>query len=250
LTAEPTFPPLLNGIPVEPEADPCDVACRAAAEGSAGAGDVYWSRSETRLALALIVEPELPSAQALDMLFVAMVAFGDSIGAIAPPEVGVGYVWPQALLVNGARVGSVSLRLAPGSTPGEAPDWMVVEVNARIAAEEGMPEPGLYIDRTTLWDEGCGPLTRTEVLESFVRHLKTWIHDWETDGPRSVREAWLARAPKPGEAVTWTVDGESCSGTFLGLDENGNMLAKAGDSTLVADLPAALQPNPYVEQAR
>jgi biotin-(acetyl-CoA carboxylase) ligase len=245
MTGEPTFPPLFNGFRVELDDDPVAVASSAAASGSGGAGDLYWSASETRLSLALIVEPEVSAGQAMDMLFVAMVAFGDSVGAIAPPEVGITYTWPQTLLVNGARVGSVSIHFAPDTRIDGVPDWMVIELNAQIAFEDGMPEPGLYIDRTTLWDEGCGDLTRDMVLESFVRHLKTWIHNWEMDGVRPVREAWLARTVKPGEPVTFGDADEKTAGTFLGLDESGGMLVKTDDTTIVAELAACLQPDPF-----
>ena len=245
MTGEPTFPPLIEGFRVDEGDEPSAEACRAASSGDGGAGDLFWSASEARFSLALILEPDVNAVTAMDMLFVAMVAFGDSIGAIAPPEVGVGYTWPQTLLVNGARVGSVSVRLAPGTGPRDVPEWMVIELDARISAEEGMPEPGLHADRTTLWDEGCGELTRNMILESFVRHLKTWIHNWETDGVRAVREAWLARAVRPGEPASFDNGGGTVYGTFLGLDEAGNMLLKTDDATIVADLSACLQPDPY-----
>ena len=243
--ADPLFPPLINGIRTAAEADPFDVACRAAAAGDAGAGDLYWSPSETTLSLALVVEPDVPAPAAMDMVFIAMVAFGDCVGALAPPEVGVTYRWPQTLLANGARVGSVIVKLPPEAADGELVGWMVMGLRAEISPQTGMPEPGLYLDRTTLWDEGCGGLTRTELLKSFVRHLKTWLHRWEIDGVRPVREAWLARAPQPGEPVTFISRGKEQEGFFLGLDEAGNMLVKSAETTLVADLAASLRPDPY-----
>ena len=66
MTGEPTFPPLFNGKRVEADDDPVPFACRAAADGEAGAGDVFWSASEARLSLALVVEPEVPAARALE----------------------------------------------------------------------------------------------------------------------------------------------------------------------------------------
>jgi len=243
LTGEPEFPPLINGIRVEAGGDPFDAACLAAAGGQAGAGDLYWSALQDSLWLALVVEPEVQADQAMDMLFAAMVAFGDSVGAIAPPEVGVTYIWPQTLLVNGARVGEVSIRMAPDTGPGAVPAWMVIALHAQITTAEGMPEPGLEKDRTTLWDEGCGGLTRTDFLESFIRHLKTWIHNWEMDGERPVREAWLARAARPGDTVAFELQGKRRSGAFLGLDEAGNMLAREDGSAVVANLVQNLRPD-------
>ena len=87
--ANPTFPPLLKGIATEPDGDPFQVARRAAQTGAAGAGDVYWSPSEQRLAATLVLEPEVVMAEALEANYIALVAFGDCLGALAPPEVGV-----------------------------------------------------------------------------------------------------------------------------------------------------------------
>ncbi len=238
---EPTFPPLIKGIRTDVSAKPFEVACMAAGREQAEAGDFYWSPSETRLSLALVLEPDLPPGPALDILFVAMVAFGDSVGALAPPEVGITYQYPRFLLANGARVGSVSVRQSPEIGQDGAPEWMVVGLQAEISPPDGMPEPGLYIDRTSLWDEGCGELNRTDLLESFVRHLKTWIHRWESDGARPVREAWLARFSRSGETVTYDSGGKLRTGAFLGLDEAGNMLVKTVDETSVVDLAGLLK---------
>ena len=238
----PTFPPLIKGVAVAPEEDPSDVACRLADAGEAEAGEIFWSSSEQRLDTALVVEPEVSGKEALEAMFVAMVAFGDCVGALAPPEVGVMYRWPNAILVNGARAGAASVGLPDQVDPDIVPDWMIVGLRVDISPADGMPEPGLYLDRTTLWDEGCGEVTRTQLLESYSRHLKTWFHRWDVDGKRPVREAWLARSAEPGENVKFMSGGRETEGRFLGLDEEGNLLAKCGEETVTAGLAENIRP--------
>lgn len=239
---DPAFPPLINGIATRSDENPLQVACTSAEAGVAEAGDLFWSPSEARLIAALVLEPDITVAEALEAGYIAMVAFGDCLGALAPPEVGVMYRWPSVILVNGAVAGTVSIRSPGDCAPGHVPDWMVVGLRADISPQEGQPEPGQFPDRTTLWDEGCGELTRTQLLESFARHLKTWFHRWEVDGSRPVREAWLARSSKPGETVRFLSGGQDREGTFLGLDEAGNLLAKCGDETITASLYDNLKP--------
>jgi BirA family transcriptional regulator, biotin operon repressor / biotin---[acetyl-CoA-carboxylase] ligase len=236
----PEFPPLIDGRRVKAGQDPFRVAGRDALKGRAGAGDLYWGEDQDRLATALVLEPEVPPERCNDMLFVAMVAFGDCVGALAPPEVGVFYRWPQTILVNGAAVGTARLRIAPGRTETGAPDWLVVGLDAAIRFPKRVTDPGLYPDVTTLWEEGCGGMTRTELLESYSRHLKTWIFLWESEGVRPVRDAWLNRVEKLGKTIRIPYEGEELEGTFLGLDDDGNMLLKRGSETALLILGHAL----------
>ena len=240
MTDAPQFPPLLTGHAVAPPQDALALACQRAASGKAGAGDIFWSRSHNNLDVAIVLEPEVKVSQAREMLFVAMVALGDSVGALSPPEVGIFYRWPGVVLANGAEVGRARLVMAD-SDGGEAPpQWLSVGVTLAVRPERDVPDPGRDLDRTTLWDEGCGELGRNTLLESYSRHLKTWIHNWETDGARPVREAWLARAEGRGETVTFTHGNAQITGTFLGLDEAGGLVLKAADTTTVLDLATAL----------
>lgn len=236
----PDFPPLLTGHAVAPPADAFSLACRRAASGEAGAGDIFWSRSRNDLDVAVVLEPEVGENQAREMLFVAMVALGDCIGALSPPEVGIFYRWPDVILANGAEVGQARLAMAKSEGGDAPPQWLVVGASLAIRPARDAPDPGENIDRTTLWDEGCGDLDRNALLESYSRHLKTWLHNWETGGVRPVREAWLGRAEGRGETVTIAYDGDEKTGTFLGLDEAGGLILKAGETTTILDLSKAL----------
>ena len=93
---KPTFPPLLNGVEVKPGIDPFAKAAADAGAGRAQVGDVYWSPDTETLRAAIVFNPEEPLAKALPILFAVGNGLNDCIGALAPPEVGVQHVWPQA----------------------------------------------------------------------------------------------------------------------------------------------------------
>jgi biotin-(acetyl-CoA carboxylase) ligase len=234
---EPQFPPLLAGHCVA-AADPFMVAAEQAASGRAGAGDLYWTDTEHQMRVAIVLEPEPGTAHVEGVHLATMVALGDCIGALSPPEVGVFYRWPDKICANGAVVGIA--RFVAGPRDGATPAWLITGVDVSIRAENPVLEPGHTPDVTTLWDEGCGDIRLIALLESFARHLKTWIHTFETDGLRAIHEAWLARAEGRGEAITVTVAGAVHAGTFLGLDECGDLILKTERGAELVSLKDAL----------
>ena len=219
----PTLPPLLNGIAV-PAGEPFAVARAGAASGSAGAGDVFWSTSVADMKVAVVLEPDVDTANAMQMLFTTMVAIGDALGALAPPELGIYYRWPGGILINGARVGNVRVALPEDVDATATPDWMVVSLDMRIHGDPDDPDPGLDTENTSLYEEGGIEVTRTDLVESFCRHFLVWVNDWQTDGFKAIHELWTGRYVGLDKTVDLEFAGERHSGAFVGLDDLGNLL--------------------------
>ncbi len=223
---DPTFPPLLTGHGVSAPNRPFDVAVRQADEGRLTAGDLVWARDTDRLDYAIVLEPDVVGDQAAEMLFLTMVALGDAVGALAPPEVGVYYRWPGGIDVNGANAGRARIAIAPSQASNAPPPWMVVGLTLAIRSTDRRTEPGQIADRTTLYEEGCAEIDRTQLLESVSRHFLAWVDTWETEGFASVHETWLGRCRDVGETVTVETKQGVVTGTFVGLDDRGNLLLR------------------------
>lgn len=234
---EPFFPPLITGHRVA--GDAVAAAVSEASAGRAGAGDFYWCGIEHRLNAAIVLEPEDGDRHVETIHLATMVALGDCIGALAPPEVGIFYRWPDKISANGAEIGTASFVSGPRDGA-SAPAWLVTGVDLRIRAKQTDPEPGRTPDITTLWDEGCGGILLVPLLESFARHLNTWIHTYETDGARAVHDAWLTRAEGRGEPFSLTLGGIEHAGTFLGLDESGDLILKTAGGVELISLKDAI----------
>ncbi len=225
----PGFPPLITGHPVSASSDAFAEALAAVKGKQAEAGDLYWSEAVNRLDFALVLEPEVSASRALQVHLAVMVAFGDALGALAPPETAVHYRWPSTLLVNGAEAGRVRTALTATRSADEVPAHMVTGVTLSIhPAVAG--EPGLSPQTTSLWDEGCTDVDRTRLVESISRHILAWIDTWETEGFRPVHEIWCGRAEGRDESVT-VAGAATPKGGFIGLDEDGNLLVRENDAT-------------------
>lgn len=226
---QPTFPPLLTGHRLAADRNPFNWAVSKAGKGKLGAGDLAWSEDARSLRFALVLEPDVPRERCGEILYVVMVAFGDAAGALIPPEVSITYRWPSAILMNNGQIGSADLVLSGEDADG-VPDWMVVGLDIRITPDPGTVDPGLDINNTTMWDEGCGDITRTALLESVARHSVNLIHNWSEDGFGPIHTHWWGRVCKEMRIS----DGiELAQGrALLGLDETGNALMSDSGTTV------------------
>lgn len=239
---DPLFPPLLNGRPVAPGVAASVCALDALRDGKAGAGDLFWSRSEDRLNMAIVLEPDVNLRRAAQMHHVMMVAFGDAFGAISPPEISVHNRWPGDILVNGAKAGEVATFISDAVEETAEPDWMVVSLDVAITLDLSVPNPGERLDTTTLHEEGAGDVDRTQLLESVSRHFLTWVDTWQHEGFRPVHDNWTGRLPDDGKPVTVRDGARRLTGEMTGMDEDGNLLFKQTDGTAIGlDLLNALQ---------
>ena len=189
-----------------------------------GAGDILWSEDQDDLRFTLILEPEVERPRCGEMLFMSMVAFGDALGAISNPEIAINYRWPSTILLNEASIGTVDLILSDEERDG-CPLWMLLNLEIAIRTGQHELEPGLNSNKTTIWDEGCGDISRTEILESVSRHIVNWIHTWSEDGFKQIHEQWMGRISEKDKIEANLTEGE-----FVGLDEQGNALIKLNDN--------------------
>ena len=234
----PTFPPLLTGHRLAAEKNPFNWATSRARKGRLGAGDLAWSQDTGSLRCALVLEPEVGRERCCEILYVVMAAFGDAAGALIPPEVAITYQWPSAILMNDGQIGYVDLVLSDEETNG-VPDWMVVGLDIRMAPDTGVNDPGREIDKTTMWDEGCGDITRTALLESAARHTVNLIHNWSEDGFRPTHEQWwgrICRERKLADGVDHTPEQ-----SLTGLDESGNAIIAGPNGTTCLQTVEVLQ---------
>lgn len=234
----PSFPPLLRGEEAPRGVEPFAKAIASASQG-VDAGLIVYKLTPELLEAAIVLAPETPLEDAMAMVFALQLGFGDALGALAPPEVGVHFAWPGGLRLNGAACGGLK---AASSTndPTAVPDWLVIGLE--LALHPGTDaDPGRTPDKTTLIEEGCADVAPTRLLESWARHSLVWINRWSEDGMAPLHADWRSRAVGLGEPFTLELNGETHEGIFVGLDQQGGLLLRIGDETKLFPLTQMLE---------
>ncbi|MEM6846691.1 MAG: DUF4444 domain-containing protein [Pseudomonadota bacterium] len=234
LLAAPTFPPLLKGEAVAARVDPLQKAISAALKG-AEPGRLVYAEDESALRAAITLVPDVSLADGMGALLAVELGFADALGALAPPEVAVHFVWPDRIKVNGASCGTFRAA-ASTSEPEAEPDWLIVALDVPFTAE--LADPGRTPGTTTLADEGCVEFGVVELLESWSRHTLVWINRFVDEGFAPIHRAWNAKCDDLGEAIVYPQPGQ-----FVGLDERGGLLLRDGAQTRLVPLTALLDPS-------
>lgn len=220
---------MMTGVPAPPGGTVLERAARGAAEGRHRAGALLHRVTDRRIALALVMEPEVPRERCAAMLLVAQLAASEALAALGPPETESAHRWSGELLVNGAGCGRVEGTM-PSEVRGEGggespPDWLAVSVTLLRALDD---DPGLDPDRTSV-NEELGVVDPEALIETVARHWMLWLHRWDTEGMAPVARAWEKRSADRMAPLA--------GGAYLGLSEAGDLLlAGEGGATATASL--------------
>ena len=225
----PTFPPLLEGHVVFPPHDPYDVLCGLLNKKAVGAGDIFWLQSDNKIKLSIYLEPEVSLYRSAQMIPISMLAFSEAMGALAPPEFAIHFSWPNIIYANKAKVGKVELHIEKPTKKDQIADFMILSLEIQYNETQADEEPGVTPDITCLSEEGCGHLTTSEIIESYSRHLLTWIHIWEEDGFSSVSQSWIYHALNINQKMTINNQDIGLKGIFKGMTDEGSLLIKCAD---------------------
>ena len=113
-------------------------------------------------------------------------------------------------------------------------DVVVIGIGINLVASP--PNPKLYdvTNLAAICDRGH--YDRGRIIEKLTELLDSWLIIWQEHGMVPIRAAWMKSAFGLGQEIT-SVDssgqkaqGQSQSGKFLGLDENGGIILQGADN--------------------
>ncbi|WP_300300243.1 biotin/lipoate--protein ligase family protein [Ferrovibrio sp.] len=174
-------------------ADAFETACQAARDGAEDGLMLMVDRPD-RCEAALVLRPLDPIQPALTLAYVGLLGLHDGLAALAPAETPASIGWPDRLLVNEACVGGVQVVHGPlveKDGMADVPDWLVLGITVQMSGDRDDDTPGVELEYTNLYEEGCGEVTVPQLIEAFARHLLHWLDRWQEDGFEPVRRAVL-----------------------------------------------------------
>lgn len=221
--ARPILPPPFEAVRHDGPGDVLERAVALAPEH--GAGTLVWRLAPGAFALAVVLEPDRPLAQARAAFLVGMAAALEAVAAHCAPERPVAVRWPDVLVFDRALLGRGRLVSPPGCREAQEPEWLIFGLDL-VADRDGLADPGLQPEATSLREEGFDdPL---DILESFGRHLMLRFDIWSSFGLGRAARPYLDRLEGMRRAAT--------------VEPGGDLVERRGDgSTLRHDLAEALR---------
>jgi biotin-(acetyl-CoA carboxylase) ligase len=214
------MPPERRGRVLEPQTRSLDlpppfrlVALREAGDAFAharahaaelGAGTLVFVGRFDLAEFAVVLEPEQPLAAARLAFYAGMVALGDALAALAPPEKPIAIAWPDAVHVDGGLVGGGQLAWPDRAAESAVPDWLVFGATIRtVSVATGA---ALHPLATALEDEGFSDIGSERLVEGFARHLMAAIDRWQERGFAAIAQDYQARLGRERDALQ-AIDG-------------------------------------------
>lgn len=186
--------------------------------GGRGRRGREWRDPEGNFAASLAFRPEGPASMAALRSFTASLALFDALVAATGMTAPFALKWPNDVLLDEGKVAGILLESA-GDRYGVAHLVIGFGVNL-IAAPAPGPEDMAVRPVSLLEQTGC-----TIAPEAFLDLLAPAFARWEAQfmkfGFGHVRNAWIGRAARRGQTVIARLPGETVTGTFETIDEDG-----------------------------
>jgi BirA family biotin operon repressor/biotin-[acetyl-CoA-carboxylase] ligase len=179
-----------------------------------------WISPRGNLYFSLLLRPELPPQETMQLTFVAALAAAEAIFQTIPAGTAVTCKWPNDVLVSGKKVAGILLESSLDG--GGRVDSLVIGIGVNIASHP--PVQQVHYPATSLWAEGARTETAQSMLERFCPSFLAWLGEWREHGFSPVREAWRACADSLHCPIKVQLDGDTMVGIFADLDSRGALV--------------------------
>lgn len=189
-----------------------DADAQSAGRGRSGR---VWQSASGNLATSYLFITEAPAQVLGHLSLLAGVAVYDAIkeqGADLAQRLQL--KWPNDILLNGAKAGGILVE----STCFHTATVVIIGIGLNIATAPDIAR----VATAALGVEFPGTRDLDAVRRALDMSVTCWLRTWDDgNGFDAVRQAWLARGPKIGQALQVKIGNDVCRGRFDGLDSSG-----------------------------
>lgn len=186
-------------------------------------GRVWESRSGN-LSATLLMRPQVDAQKGAELSFVIALALSDVLTALSPIQP-IELKWPNDVLLGGKKIAGILLESSASS---DGPlDWLSIGCGVNLAFHpEDTPYPATSLEAAKI------PAPSAIVfLEALSTAFAKRYANWQANGFKPTREAWLGRAKGRDEPVEARLADEVVRGTFIDLDHMGALVLQLENGT-------------------
>ena len=168
------------------------------------------------------VVPSPPQEQS-QIPLVAGIALAEALGLDFGVQ-GVTLKWPNDVELGGRKLAGFLCERTSG------PQGDLIIVGSGINTGVGAVPPGLRERAVSLEEAGCA-VPRESLLAAYLARFEGRLLEWEKDGFRSARAAYLACSDLPGREVRLLLAGGPVQGRVVTVDDAGALVIQSEGGT-------------------
>ena len=201
--------------------------------GGRGRRGRAWVSVAGNLFASVVVRPQPGEGPSQQLSFVAAVALARALDRWVAAD-RLTLKWPNDVLLDGVKVAGILLEGRSGGSSGGSSGGgagaTIIGFGVNLA---GHPE-ATERPATSLPAAGIAAPPAVEVIARLAAAFADVRSGWRDDGFAPVRREWLARAAGLGGVIAARLGGETVTGTFTGLADDGALLLTRDDASVRA----------------
>lgn len=213
------------------------VIAESQTSGKGRRGRVWFSSAGGNIYTSIILRPAISPEDAPKLTLVSAVALAEAI-IESLKEFGIhspGIKWPNDILINKKKCAGILTEMKMGS---EGLNFVIIGIGINVNMDLYDIPMELKTIATSLSIEVKDTLSRELILQSLYSKIENWYKRYLSEGFLPVKERWEVLSAIKGVPVraASSVDGQHSyeEGEALGLDDEGELLIKNDDGTIVA----------------
>ena len=195
-------------------------------KGKGRQGRSWFASPGKAVTFSVILRPEISTQQNGLLSLAAGVAVAE---AVAKFGLTPALKWPNDIRISGKKCGGA---LVETKVKGDSVEYAVVGIGLNVNESLNELPEELRNTATTLSAEKGSPLQRELVVAWILNALERWIDEVKSGKSVSLRSKWLEKCDHLNKTITFTNNGETRSGTFSGVSENGAALIETSDGEI------------------
>ncbi|WP_192043581.1 biotin--[acetyl-CoA-carboxylase] ligase [Paenibacillus rhizovicinus] len=192
-------------------------------------GRKWVSPSGKGIWMSFILRPGMPIHFAPQLTLLTAVALCRALRAAASP-LDIGIKWPNDLLIEGKKISGILLE---STAEEERLRYVIagVGISVNLTTEDYPPE--LLDIATSLQIQLGKPLDRDEIIAGFFSQFQQLYAIYQREGFSPIQTLWEALSVTLHKPTRLFIGGAETIATPIGLNEQGALLARKDDGTIV-----------------
>jgi BirA family transcriptional regulator, biotin operon repressor / biotin---[acetyl-CoA-carboxylase] ligase len=186
-----------------------------------------WISPKGNLYASLLMQLSVSPKAAPQISFAAGLAAYDAVASELAPQLlpDLRLKWPNDVLLAGGKIAGILIEST--SLPGGGMAAVIgTGINIGLAPAETLGKSASL---------GADTSRCMTVFGALAKSLEMWLNVWDSSrGFKSIREAWLARAHRPGEPVSVNLNGSLIRGRFHNVDAGGALQLEVDRGVVIA----------------